>query len=166
VKKPIAPSLPALSDEDDDAMAAFQKYADADDGPSQPYDRHGPTIEDDNKTKMDWVRLHKRNADPWKPFARTGRKAELDRMALEVERAEKAEFEQRVKAEVEKRLASLISPGAGATRRKVVDGQHGGWRPGAGRPTSETSEAQQQPWLALGLSKATYYRRKRNGELG
>jgi hypothetical protein len=89
--------------------------------------------------------------------------------ALAVEQEEKKwakEHEAEIQAEVTKRLASMKSGKPVASRRRVVEGQHGGWRPGAGRPVKATSEAQAEPWVALGLSKATYYRRKRKGELG
>jgi hypothetical protein len=119
----------------------------------------GPTIDSDNKAKMAKVRASKKNIDPRFPNRRFGNQAELDRLAREMEKREAAEFKAAVAAEVEKRLTSMKSK----PLRKVVDGQHGGWRPGAGRTTNPASEAQSEPWVALGLSKATYYRRKRKG---
>ena len=36
---------------------------------------------------------------------------------------------------------------------------------GGGRPTNTTSEAQTKPWVSLGISRATYYNKKKNGNL-
>ncbi|PMM04918.1 RepA protein [Vibrio kanaloae] len=36
---------------------------------------------------------------------------------------------------------------------------------GGGRPTNSTSEAQTKPWVSLGISRATYYNKKKNGNL-
>ncbi len=36
---------------------------------------------------------------------------------------------------------------------------------GGGRPTKATSEAQTKPWVSLGISRATYYTKKKNGNL-
>ena len=36
---------------------------------------------------------------------------------------------------------------------------------GGGRPTNATSEAQTKPWISLGISRATYFRKKKAGLL-
>ncbi|HIF9218377.1 TPA: replication initiation protein, partial [Photobacterium damselae] len=36
---------------------------------------------------------------------------------------------------------------------------------GGGRPKNTTSEAQQKPWEALGISRRTYFRRKKSGAI-
>lgn len=51
---------------------------------------------------------------------------------------------------------------AGFNRWQSAQGYRGGIRSGVVR--REGSEAERQPWVALGISRATYYRRKRRGE--
>ncbi|MFC0269833.1 replication initiation protein [Kushneria aurantia] len=55
-----------------------------------------------------------------------------------------------------------LSP-AGFSQRQAAQGRKGGVR--SGQVRREGSAAESQPWVALGISRATYYRRKAAGEI-